>query len=351
MAGKISVFWFRRDLRIDDNTGLRNALQGNHPVMALFIFDQNIIDELPKNDPRLTFIYTSLQSINTYLAEHGSSLKIFTGSPIQIWKMLIREYDIDTVFVNKDYEPYARKRDLELMNLLNENNIKYFSFKDQVIFEADDVLKNNGEPYTVFTPYKKKWREKFRQQNNDPVNDIRNSNFKQLKSTFPSLEDLGFQQSNISVRDYQLSGIKRYAQNRDFPARDDTSYLGPHLRFGTVSIRNVIAQLSGSDEIFLDELIWREFFMQILYHFPRVIDENFNSKYNGIRWRNNTTEFEAWCHGKTGYPMVDAGMRQLNQTGYMHNRVRMIAAGFLCKHLLIDWRWGESYFAKKLLDY
>jgi deoxyribodipyrimidine photo-lyase len=351
MAGKISVFWFRRDLRIDDNTGFQNALKGSYPVITLFIFDQNIIEELPKNDARISFIYKSLQSLNENLIQYGSTLKILKGYPLQIWKMLINEYDIDAVYVNRDYEPYARNRDLEVEKLLNEYQIKYYSFKDQVIFEADDIIKKDGYLYTVFTPYKNKWREEFHQQNNDPVNKIKRSNFKKLNSSFPTLEELGFRQSKISVKDFQLSSIGNYSQNRNFPALDDTSYLGPHLRFGTVSIRAVISKLSHSDGVFLDELIWREFFMQILYHFPRVVDENFNPKYNGITWRNDNEDFQTWCQGKTGYPMVDAGMRQLNETGYMHNRVRMITAGFLCKHLLIDWRWGESYFAKKLLDY
>ena len=348
---KLSAFWFRRDLRLEDNTALHHALDSGLPVMPIFIFDQNILDELPKDDARVSFIYNTLRSLNTKLLEKGSSIHIFRGDPVKIWKELIKNHTIENVFVNRDYEPYALERDARIKNLLQKNNIGWHELKDQVIFEKNEVRKEDGKPYTVFTPYKRKWLQQFNPEWSEPLKSIRHEKFYQFNRPSPMLSDIGFRKSPIRVRDYDLSHLDHYPDTRDLPGEDSTSYLGPHLRFGTVSIREVIRQLKPEDEVFLSELIWREFFMQILYHFPDVVTENFNPKYDGITWRNNEKEFERWCQGKTGYPLVDAGMRQLNATGYMHNRVRMVAASFLCKHLLIDWRWGEAYFAEKLLDY
>jgi len=348
---KRSIFWFRRDLRLEDNTALYHALKSGLPVMPVFIFDQNILDELPEDDARVSFIFNTLRSMNTKLLEKGSSIQIFRGDPVKIWKELIKNHTIENVFVNRDYEPYAIERDTQIHDWLAQYNIGFHAFKDQVIFDENEVVKDDGSPYTVFTPYKRKWLEKFNREFWASLLPSSLDNVYPSTLPFPSLEEMGFRESPVRVREYNLSRLDEYARTRDLPGEDSTSCLGPHLRFGTVSIRQVIRQLKTQDEVFLSELIWREFFMQILYHFPDVVTENLNPKYNGITWRNNEKEFERWCQGKTGYPMVDAGMRQLNTTGYMHNRVRMVAASFLCKHLLIDWRWGEAYFAGKLLDY
>lgn len=348
---KIVVFWFRRDLRIDDNTALYNALCAGTPVLPLFIFDTNILEELPEDDARVSYIYDRLSVINHQLRTSGSSMKILHGDPVMIWKKLISEYDVEQVFFNKDYEPYALKRDSLVTNLLEKNKIRVNSFKDQVIFETDEVVKNDGKPYTIYTPYKRRWLEKYWLNHVRSLPPADFSKFCKKKFTFPSIAEIGFRKSTVKIKDYDLSRLDEYPKLRDIPGEDATSYLSPHLRFGTVSIRQVIRQLKPEHDIFLGELIWREFFMQILFHFPEVLTNNFKPRYNGIIWRNDEREFERWCRGETGYPIVDAGMRQLNRTGYMHNRVRMITASFLCKHLLIDWRWGEAYFAKKLLDF
>ena len=347
---EVAVFWFRRDLRLADNTALNKALATGLPVLPVFIFDRNILNELPGQDARVTFIFDTLGSINNTLLKKGSSLLCLNGDPLKIWGKLTREYKINSVFVNKDYEPYAINRDKKIGNFFSQKGIVFNSFKDDVVFEENEIVKNDGKPYTVFTPYKNKWLQKFQSMEMNAVDLVEKCQFYKDTSSFPSLSELGFQKSNIQVKKYNLSGLDNYTQTRDIPSKE-TSDLGPHLRFGTVSIRQIIARLSPSDDVFMSELIWREFFKQILFHFPKVVYHNFKSKYDGIMWRNNKLEFELWSLGQTGYPLVDAGMRQLNATGYMHNRVRMVTAGFLCKHLLIDWRWGEAYFAQKLLDY
>ena len=346
---KLTLFWFRRDLRLEDNTALNAAMNSSSNILPLFIFDENILDELPDNDPRVNFIYDTLSSLNRRLSKFQSSILILKGKPEEVWKELIQTYDIASVYLNRDYEPYAIERDEKIAQLLLKNGIALLDFKDQVIHEKSEITKADGKPYTVFTPYKNKWLEHY-----TPTavsTEIDYEKFYKKQFTFPKLEDLGFRRSPILVKPFSLAKLNRYEETRNFPYLDTTSYLGPHLRFGTVSIRQIIAQLKNEDSVFLSELIWREFFMQILFHFPKVVNQNFRSKYDGIQWRNNETDFQKWCSGQTGYPFVDAGMRQLNETGYMHNRVRMITASFLCKHLLIDWRWGEAYFAKKLLDY
>ncbi|MDB4835008.1 DNA photolyase family protein [Cyclobacteriaceae bacterium] len=345
----ISIFWFRRDLRLEDNTALSAALSRNTHVLPIFIFDENVIDELPANDARISFIYETLKTINSKLTAKGKSLLCLKGDPIKVWKQLITDHDIDSVYINKDYEPYAIQRDNDIEKFLRENNIDLFRYKDQVIFEENEILKNDGSPYTVYTPYKNKWLHYFKP--NFQLQSPKLSNLYSSSFSFPNYEDLRITKSKIEVQPFSIDASNDYAHTRDYPSLNSTSYLGPHLRFGTVSIRQVINSLTTEDPTFLSELIWREFFMQILHHFPHVVHHNFKPKYDGISWRNNESEFDKWCNGKTGYPLVDAGMRQLNKTGYMHNRVRMIAAGFLCKHLLIDWRWGEAYFATKLLDY
>jgi deoxyribodipyrimidine photo-lyase len=350
---KINIFWFRRDLRIEDNTALNYALEKGLPVLPVFIFDTAIIDELPGDDPRISFIYLTLQKINNDLQKLGSSLLVLKGDPEEVWKNLISSYDINSVYINKDYEPYSISRDLKIEVILRKNKILLFRYKDQVIFEEREILKSDQNPYTIFTPYKNKWLQNFRTSGSLTQNFSVSEKQNFFKDVFAlaSLEDLGFRRSIQKVRSFDLDVIIEYNKYRDFPALDRTSYLGPHLRFGTVSIRQIVEIAARENPVFLSELIWREFFMQILFNFPHVITGNFRSKYDNVPWRNNEADFEKWCKGQTGYPMVDAGMRQLNETGYMHNRVRMITAGFLCKHLLIDWRWGEAYFAEKLLDY
>lgn len=347
---KIAIFWFRRDLRLSDNCALHYALQSNFPVLPIFIFDESIIDELPQDDARLTFIYDSLSSIYDTLKSHSSGLLCLKGNPIEVWKNLIEKYDIQSVYTNEDYEPYAIQRDAQVAELLKNSGISFHSLKDQVIFEKDEILKQDGKPYTVYTPFKNKWLEKFHDGMLKDYKVDAWQNYLKFQNNFPALSELGIQISSIVVLPYDLSVADDYENTRNFPSVVGTSFLSPHLRFGTVSIRYIVSKVK-SNGAFLNELIWREFFMQILYHFPNVVQHNFSRKYDGIQWRNNVVEFEKWKKGETGYPIVDAGMRELNATGYMHNRVRMITAGFLCKHLLIDWRWGEAYFAEKLLDY
>ncbi|MCC4214631.1 cryptochrome/photolyase family protein [Leeuwenhoekiella parthenopeia] len=354
----VNIFWFRRDLRLDDNVGFLEALKGNHPVLPLFIFDKEILDKLPEDDARVTFIFETLQKMrNTLQDEHGSSLAMYYGKPTDIWKQILKEFTVNSVFTNRDYEPYAKERDEAIEKLLKDHEIEFKTFKDQVIFEKDEVVKNDGDPYIVYTPYKNKWKERFDADAHLKIhytsqhldNLIENSRLPNL-----SLSDMGFKKSSLEVPDYDVTPtlIQNYEDTRNFPAQEGTSRLGPHLRFGTVSIRKMVKKaIAEKNEVFWSELIWREFFMQILYHYPETVDNAFYKKYDRIEWRNNEDEFEKWKKGETGFLLVDAGMRQLNKTGYMHNRVRMLVASFLCKHLLIDWRWGEAYFAEKLLDY
>ena len=346
---KISIFWYRRDLRLEDNTGLFEALNENENVLPVFIFDDSILDELPEDDARVNFIYESLSKINKQLNNHQASIQIFKGQIDDVWEKLVTTYDIQKVYSNKDYEPYAIKRDQKIKEFLNSKGIEMKTFKDQVIFEEDEIVKADGKPYTVFTPYKRKWLEKFTKVNLNLMADF--DNFYKKIIDFPTLNQLGLKNSPLKVKNYSLKNVSTYSETRNFPNLDSTSYLSPHLRFGTISVRQIITELKNKSETFLSELIWREFFMQIIFHFPHVVTKNFRPKYDGIQWINNKEDYDNWCQGKTGYPLVDAGMRQLNETGYMHNRVRMVTAGFLCKHLLIDWRYGEAYFAKKLLDY
>ncbi|WP_304015508.1 deoxyribodipyrimidine photo-lyase [Nonlabens dokdonensis] len=363
MSKKVNVFWFRRDLRLDDNVGFYEALKSDLPVLPIFIFDKEILDKLPEDDARVSFIYEELQRMRSQLQEdQDSSLAMYYGKPQEIWKEIISSYNVDTVFTNRDYEPYAKERDEEIDQLLAEHNIDFKTFKDQVIYEQDEIVKNDGDPYVVYTPYKNKWLEHFRKDfgsgedqkffyTNEVIdNCIKNSRLPNL-----TLSDMGFKKSAIEIPEYKVTPtlIEEYENTRNFPAIEDgTSRLGVYLRFGVVSVRKMVRKADhASNKTFLSELIWREFFMQILYHFPHTKDKAFKSKYDRIEWRNDEDQFEKWKTGTTGYALVDAGMRELNSTGYMHNRVRMLVASFLVKHLLIDWRWGETYFAEKLLDY
>jgi len=359
MLKKVSIFWFRRDLRLDDNIGLFNALKGIHPVLPVFIFDTEILHSLPENDARVTFIYDSLQELREKLKAHyQSSIGLYAGNPLDIFKTLINQYNIQSVYTNRDYEPYAQKRDSEVATELKLFDIEFKTFKDQVVFEENQVAKDNGKPYLVYTPYMRKWKQKFKTDEPAMVYDsgsFLNKMFKKADLPNLTLAEIGFKRADTEVPAYKISAslINSYEKTRNFPALEHgTSKLGPHLRFGTVSIRQVVLKaLNARNETFLNELIWREFFMQILWHFPHTVHKAFKPKYDRIPWRNNEKEFEKWKNGETGYPLVDAGMRELNSTGFMHNRVRMLVASFLCKHLLIDWRWGEAYFATKLLDF
>jgi deoxyribodipyrimidine photo-lyase len=353
---KVSVFWFRRDLRLIDNKGLYHALLSEFPVLPVFIFDTAILGKIQQNDDaRVSFIYDAIQKLKAELEKQGTSLRVFHSSPADAFSELIGEHDVQAVYANKDYEPYAISRDMEVSALLNKTGAKLLLVKDHVIFEEDEVVKDNGEPYTVFTPYSRKWKQMLDDVHISPVPSEKMvaGYFRTSPYPLPGLNSLGFKKSSIEAPLPVISEqiIKNYAAVRDYPAVAGTSRLGVHLRFGTISIRELVCTAKDISEVFLNELIWREFFSAILWHFPYVENSAFKPKYNYISWRNNEEEFERWCRGETGYPMVDAGMRQLNATGFMHNRVRMVTAGFLVKHLLIDWRWGEAYFAEKLLDY
>ncbi len=354
---KISIFWFRRDLRLHDNSGLYHALKKGIPVLPIFIFDKNILDKLEdKQDRRVEFIHQALTDIQDSMKALGSSLLVKYGTPEEVFPALINQFEIENIFTNHDYELYANERDDSVREFVNSEGISFETFKDQVIFEKKEVLSGAGTPYTVFTPYSRKWKEKL----NDfylksyPTEKYYHNFYQTEAFDIPSLEEMGFKSSGLRFpsKDVRDSLIKNYADKRDFPAIVGTSRLSVHLRFGTVSIRELARKAKGLSETWLNELIWRDFYFNILHHFPHISrGEAFRKDYDKIVWRNNPTEFKAWCEGKTGYPIVDAGMRELNATGFMHNRVRMIVASFLTKHLLIDWRWGEAYFAKKLLDF
>jgi len=352
---KVSIFWFRRDLRLYDNTALYYALQESQPVIPLFIFDSEILDDLKDpSDARINFIHDQLHEMDKSLKEIGSGIMVKHGKPKEVYKELIEKYDIHSVFTNRDYEPYALERDQEIDNILQHNGIGFYDFKDHVIFEKDEILTGSNEPYKVFTPFKNKWLEKLESGHIHPYQiQLKKANFHQFKPKMPSLEDIGFKKTKVPIpkKEYDENTIQKYDENRDFPAKNGTSRLGIHLRFGTISIREAVAHAQKLNDTWLNELIWRDFYSMILANFPHVVNHAFKAKYDAIPWRNSKKDFQKWCEGKTGYPIVDAGMRELNQTGYMHNRVRMIVASFLTKHLLIDWRWGEAYFAEKLLDY
>jgi deoxyribodipyrimidine photo-lyase len=352
----VTIFWYRRDLRIEDNHGLFEALVKNKNVLPIFIFDHTILNKLSnKEDKRVDFIYQALQNLQEKFIEHGSSLYVFNQNPIDAFKDLIGQFNIQSVYTNHDYEPYAIKRDHQISDFLKEQGIEFKSYKDQVIFEKNEILKSDQSPYTIFTPYSKPWKEKLHKEG-IPIYPSENQLENLLKIDpikFPGWDDIGFKKTGITIG--QPNGLTKIIQDyhltRNIPGINGTSRLSVHLRFGTVSIRKLVKIALQLNEQWLNELIWREFFMQILFHFPRVVENSFKTKYDSIEWRNNEKEFEAWCKGETGYPIVDAGMRELNETGLMHNRVRMIVASFLTKHLLIDWRWGEAYFSEKLLDY
>ena len=352
----ISICWLRRDLRLQDNTALYHALKSGYPVLLVFIFDKIILDQLEnKNDRRVAFIHETLVDIQTRARQQQSSMLVLYDAPIKAFEKINSLYEIKEIFINHDYEPYAIRRDQEIKAFAEKHQIVLHSFKDQVIFERAEIMKPDDTAYTVFTPYSKIWKNSLSENEMifHPSEELLSHLMKSESLDFPSLNDIGFDniKSNVSKPDIDKDLIAHYSQTRNIPAMKGTSHLGVHLRFGTISPRNLVKIAVENGSSFLNELIWREFFMMILYHFPRVAEHPFHKKYEHIECRNNEEEFKRWCMGETGFPLVDAGMRQLNETGWMHNRIRMVVGSFLTKDLLIDWRWGEAYFAEKLLDY
>ena len=355
MEENFSVFWFRRDLRLDDNIGLNAALSSGLKVIPIFIFDTEIINKLEKNDLRIKMIHAALVKLNDAMLGNRCNVGMYLGNPKAVFESLLKKYKIKSVYTNRDYEPYALERDKSIKSFLEKKNVTYKSFKDQVIFEKDEVVKDDGNPYKVYTPYSRKWIEKLNARGFETCkSETKLNSLASLELPYLTLKEIGFDEKKFDIPLFNIDfkTIEKYEETRNFPYLNSTSRIGAHLRFGFVSIRKLVEKAhKKSNKTYLKELIWREFFMQILWHFPYTQEKSFKPKYDRIKWLNNDEEFKKWCEGNTGYPLVDAGMRELNQTGFMHNRVRMLVGSFLCKHLLIDWRWGEKYFAKKLLDY
>ena len=355
MIDKIVIFWFRRDLRLNDNNGLFHSLKLNSKVLPIFIYDKNTLDKLKNSDHRLDFIESSLKIINKTLNKINKSISVYYGKPIDVFSDLIEKYNISKVYTNSDYTPYSIFRDKKIKELLESKNIEFKNYKDHVLFEKSEIVKNDNTPYKVYTPYSRKWILKMSETGIEYFESEKYlENFWQGEKNDISIEEIGFKKSNLKPLDLNFSNkvVNDYEKTRNFPSINGTSKIGLHLRFGTISTREMIRKANLSqNNTFLKELIWREFFQQILYHFPDTVNKSFKPKYDRIEWINDEEQFKKWCKGETGYPLVDAGMRELNQTGFMHNRVRMLVGSFLCKHLLIDWRWGEAYFAEKLYDY
>lgn len=352
----VSIFWFRRDLRLSDNIGLYHALSANRPVLSLFIFDVDILSELEdKADRRVDLIHQILKSLQMQLRKVGSDIIVRHGRPAEVFEQILSEFSVEAVYCNRDYEPYALTRDHDVQAMLQQKGKDFHSFKDQVIFESNEILKSDGKPYTVFTPYSRQWKKLLEEKDYKayPSEKLIAGFYACIQTEIPDLETIGFRATNVSYTppDINIDRLKSYHEHRDIPSVQGTSELSVGLRFGTVSIRNLVKVALETNEKWLNELIWREFFKSILVHYPHVEHRSFKPKYDHIKWRNNEDEFHSWCEGRTGFPIVDAGMRQLKATGLMHNRVRMICAGFLTKDLLIDWRWGEAWFARHLLDY
>ncbi|MBL7912363.1 MAG: deoxyribodipyrimidine photo-lyase [Bacteroidia bacterium] len=354
---EVTIFWFRRDLRLQDNAGLYHALRENKNVVPIFIFDKTILDKLEdKNDRRVDFIHQAITTINEELISLGSTLHVFYSTPEEVFKKIVKEYSIKNVYANHDYEPYANQRDAAIKLLLDKNSIEFKTYKDQCVFEKDEVIKDDGKPYTVFTPYANKWKKKLTPfyYKAYPTKKYF-KNFARLKAEeIPTLQKIGFKKTDIVLNKKVTVNnllLQKYKEQRDFPAIEGTSKLSVYLRFGVISIRSLVEKSISQSETWLNELIWRDFYMMILHHFPHAAFNSFKKQYDGIPWQNNEEQFKKWCEGRTGFPIVDAGMRELNATGFMHNRVRMIVSSFLIKDLLIDWRWGEAYFAQKLNDF
>lgn len=352
----VTLFWFRRDLRTHDNHGLYRALTSGVPVLPLFIFDRHILDTLEdRDDRRVSFIHDRVSGLNRELAGYGSGLCVLHGSPESIFRQLIATHRVNAVYANHDHEPYARERDEQVGRLLAAHGIAFHTFKDQVLFERDEVVKDDGRPYTVFTPYGRKWRATLAERKvpHHPSERQLHRLARFALPPMPTLNDIRFTRAAYHVAEAppDAGQLQRYAEERDFPAKQGATGIGVHLRFGTVSVRSMVRLAVAHSDGWLNELIWREFFMQVLWHFPHVVHGAFRPAYDRIAWRNDPAHFEAWCEGRTGYPLVDAGMRELRATGHMHNRVRMVVASFLTKHLLVDWRLGEAWFARWLMDY
>ncbi|MES2556263.1 MAG: deoxyribodipyrimidine photo-lyase [Bacteroidota bacterium] len=356
-ANKTAIFWHRRDLRIADNAGLFKALKHGRPVQPVFIFDTTILEQLPRNDQRVLFIHQEINALKKQYREFGSDLLIVAGNPIDKIPELTKELNAQAVFTNRDYEPYALQRDKQLAELLQQQSVEFIGAKDHVIFEKGEVVKSDGKPYTVFTPYMRRWKEQLSDfyTKSYPVEKYA-GNLRKISEPFEpvSLEKLGFFDQQTVVFPDRIPAveiIRNYHETRDIPSVNGTSRLSLHLRFGTVSIRELVRLGQTTGEKFLNELIWRDFYQMIIFHFPQSVTKAFKPEYDRIEWEHNEEHFQRWCEGKTGYPLVDAGMRELNATGHMHNRVRMVTASFLTKHLLLNWRLGERYFAEKLLDF
>lgn len=353
---KTTLFWFRRDLRWHDNAALYNALQQEQNVHPIFIFDTTILNRLEdKNDARVTFIHHQIKVLRDRVKEIGKTIEVFYGNPVEVIEKLLDTRPIQAIYANRDYDPKAIQRDRDVYEMCRAREKSFVVKKDHVVFDRNEVLKDDGKPYTVFTPYSKKWRKRLAE---DPIQNYPSQhllgqlNDADQQPLIP-LEEMGFTPSNLPFpsAEVEKKTLVNYAEQRDYPGIRSTSRLGVHLRFGTISIRELAHQAMSISDAYLNELIWRDFYHMVLYHFPQSVDQCFKPQYEAIKWEHNTVHFKAWCEGKTGYPLVDAGMRELNATGFMHNRVRMVAASFLTKHLLLDWRWGEAYFAQKLLDY
>jgi deoxyribodipyrimidine photo-lyase len=355
MNEPINIFWFRRDLRLNDNRGLFEALKSGRKVLPVFIFDTEILSRLPSDDKRVRFIYERINLLNKQLFESKGAIAVYFGKPADVFASILSQQQVETVFTNHDYEPYAIQRDTSVSEILTKSGVGFNTFKDQVLFESGEILKPDGKPYVVFTPYSRKWLEKMNETGVGQYDSqlLLNRLVDQPQPPMPTLEQMGFASEQLQFPEMTVSDdiIRSYAETRNYPGLDSTSRLGVHLRFGTISVRDCIRAGKELSATWLNELIWREFFMQILAHFPHVVNKAFRPEYDRIQWQNDEGLFKKWCEGKTGYPLVDAGMRELSQTGFMHNRVRMVVASFLSKHLLIDWRWGEAWFAEKLLDF
>lgn len=353
MPTKLTLFWFRRDLRLSDNVGLNAALSYPEPVLPLFIFDRNILDKLhDSDDQRVTFIHQLLTGLNTQLRTHNTAIYVQQGRPLEVFQSLVENFDIARVVTNRDYEPYARKRDDEIRSFLKTRGVSFETYKDQVIFEPGEVLKDDGDPYTVYTPYKNRWYQRLETIGIQSLDRPLTPRFFSYSGRMPTIADVGFTESKKPIPPVMIDScmINEYGEQRDIPSLPGTSRLSHHLRFGSIGIRTVYEVLSRNKAM-VNELIWREFFQQIFYYFPRTAKSAFKAKYDSIPWRDSDADFQRWCEGRTGVPLVDAGMRELNSTGFMHNRVRMVVSSYLTKHLLIDWRRGERYFARMLLDY
>lgn len=367
MGSSLTIFWHRRDLRIQDNAGLYRALKAGGAVQPVFIFDREILDQLPKEDARVEFIHRSVSELAKAYQAHGSDLRVYYGKPVEVWQQLLEQEAVDAIYTNRDYEPYAIARDKAVADIAASHGATFLDFKDHLIFESEEVQKGAGGPYTVYTPYWRRWRarldERMSTHEGQPISYYLKPyptekyavalHQAKAPTPIPSLADMGFAPTGIDIPSTEVSRglIRTYDETRNFPGIEGTSKLGIHFRHGTISIREKALRALGLNETYLKELVWRDFYANILQAFPYVVDGPFRKDYEAIPWRNDEADFKRWCEGTTGVPIVDAGMRQLNNSGWMHNRVRMIVASYLTKHLLIDWTWGEAYFAEKLLDY